>query len=132
MPHPAQMGYNYSAARVQARPGRAGKRARRAAHSNGWYQRVKLVRRIGWIVAGLLALVYAGDYASVRIPIPKGRSPYGTVTVRPYYDVGLKSGKSEFYFLDPRKQTCVNSLFPHLGYNPCWYVRKHARQRIEM
>ena len=80
----------------------------------------------------LLALVYAGDYASVRIPIPKGRSPFSTVTVRPYYDVGLKSGKSEFYFLDPQKQTCVNSLFPHLGYDPCWYLRKHVRQRIAM
>jgi hypothetical protein len=93
---------------------------------------VKLVKRIALILAGMLALVYAGDYASVRIPIPKGRAPYGTVIVRPYYDVGLKSGKSEFYFLEPRKQTCVNSLFPHFGYNPCWYVRGHARQRIAM
>lgn len=93
---------------------------------------MKLVKRIGLIVAGLLALVYAGDYALVRIPIPKGRAPYSTVIVRPYYDVTLKSGKSDFYFLDPQKQTCVNSLFPHLGYNPCWYVRKHRRQRIPM
>ena len=93
---------------------------------------MRLVKRIALIVAGLLALVYAGDYASVRIPIPKGRVPYATVVVRPYYDVGLKSGKSNFYFLDPQKQTCVNSLFPHLGYNPCWYLRKHAHQRIPM
>jgi len=93
---------------------------------------VKRVKRIALITAALLAVVYAGDYASVRIPIPKGRSPYGSVTVRPYYDVGLKSGKSEFYFLEPQKQTCVNSLFPHFGYNPCWYVRRHRRPRIAM
>ncbi len=93
---------------------------------------MNLVMRIALIVLCALALVYAVDYAALRIPIPKGRAQYGAVTVRPYYDVGLKSGKSEFYFLDPRKQTCVNSLFPHLGYNPCWYVRKHARQRISM
>ena len=93
---------------------------------------MKLAKRIALIVAGLLALVYAGDYASVRMPFPKNRTLYDTVTVRPYYDVTLKSGKSEFYFLDPQKQTCVNSLFPHLGYNPCWYLRKHARQRIPM
>jgi len=93
---------------------------------------VKIVKRIALITAGLLALVYAGDYASVRIPIPKGRNAYSTVVVRPYYDVRLKGGKSEFYFLEPRKQTCVNSLFPHLGYNPCWYVRRHAHQRIAM
>jgi len=46
--------------------------------------------------------------------------------------VGLKSGKSDFYFLDPQKQTCVNSLFPHLGYKPCWYLRKHTHPRIAM
>ena len=93
---------------------------------------MKLIKRIALIAAGLLALVYAGDYASVRIPIPKGRAAYSTVTVRPYYDVGLKSGKSDFYFLDPQKQTCVNSLFPHMGYNPCWYLRKHTHPRIAM
>ena len=93
---------------------------------------MKLIQRIALIVVGLLALVYAGDYASVRIPIPKGRAAYSTVIVRPYYDVGLKSGKSDFYFLDPQKQTCVNSLFPHLGYNPCWYLRKHTHPRIAM
>jgi hypothetical protein len=106
--------------------------ARCAGQSTGRYRRVKLVRQTGLTIVVLLALVYAGDYASVRIPIPKGRSPFSTVTVRPYYDVGLKSGKSEFYFLDPQKQTCVNSLFPHLGYDPCWYLRKHVRQRIAM
>jgi len=93
---------------------------------------VKLVKRLALLLVGLLGLVYAADYASVRIPIPKSRNPYSTVTVRPYYDVGLKSGKSDFYFLDPRKQTCVNSLFPHLGYNPCWYLRKHTHPRIQM
>ena len=93
---------------------------------------MKLAKRIALVTAGLLALVYAGDYASVRIPIPKGRAVFSTVIVRPYYDVGLKSGKSDFYFLDPQKQTCVNSLFPHLGYKPCWYLRKHTHPRIKM
>lgn len=93
---------------------------------------MKLIRRIGLLLVGLLAVVYLYDYASIRIPIPKGRAIYGIVTVRPYYDVGLKSGKSDFYFLDPQKQTCVNSLFPQLGYRPCWYVRKHTEPRIHM
>jgi hypothetical protein len=93
---------------------------------------VKLIKRVALIIGGVLALVYAGDYASVRIPIPSGHNAYSTVTVRPYYDVSLKSGKSDLYFLEPQKQTCVNSLFPHLGYSPCWYLRKHTRQRIRM
>ena len=84
------------------------------------------------VALALGALLYAGDYAAVRIPIPKSRAAYGTVVVRPYYRVGLKSGKMDFYFLDPREQTCVNSLFPHLEYEPCWYLRKHTQQRIDM
>jgi hypothetical protein len=93
---------------------------------------MKLLKRTALALIGVAALVYLADYAALRVPIPGGRAQFGTVTVRPYYDVGLKSGKSELYFLDPRKQTCVNSLFPHLGYEPCWYVRKHARQKISM
>jgi hypothetical protein len=93
---------------------------------------VSLVQRGILILVGLGALVYAGDYASVKIPIPKGRSPLSTVVVQPYLDVGLKSGKSDFYFLDAQKQTCVNALFPHMGFQPCWYVRKHIHPKVSM
>ena len=93
---------------------------------------VKYFTRFILIVAGLLAVTYAGDYAALRIPIPKGRAAYDTITVRPYYDVGLKSGKSDLYFLEPQKQTCVNSLFPQMGFPPCWYVRKHTHPRIAL
>jgi len=114
------------------RPSAVAEVARRARQTLRRNSRVKLVERIGLTMVVLLALVYAGDYTSLRIPIPKGRPAYGTVVVRPYYDVGLKSGKSDFYFLEPQRQTCVNSLFPHLGYKPCWYLRRHARPRIAM
>jgi len=93
---------------------------------------MKLVKRAALILIGLAALVYAGDYAVVRVPIPSTRNPYGSVVVRPYYDVGLKSGKSTFYFLDPQTQTCVNSLFPHMDYPPCWYLKNHTHPKISM
>ena len=93
---------------------------------------MKLLKRVALITVGLLALLYLGDYASVRIPVPPGRAAYSTVTVRPYYAVKLKSGKSDLYFLDPQEQTCVNSLFPHLGFQPCWYIRKHTHPRVSM
>ena len=93
---------------------------------------MRIAKRIAWVVAALLALLYAGDYAAVRIPVPPGRAATSTVTVRPYYDVKLKNGKSEFYFLDPQQQPCVNSLLPHLGYPPCWYLRRHTHPRIAM
>lgn len=95
-------------------------------------QMIRWLTRLALIVAALLVLLYVGDYLSVRLPIPKERAAFSTVTVRPYYDVKLKSGKSDFYFLDPQPQTCVNSVFPHMGFTPCWYLRKHTRPRISM
>ena len=95
-------------------------------------QLIKHLKRAAFIVLAFCALLYAGDYLVVRIPIPKSRPAFGTVTVRPYYDVALKSGKSDYYILDPQQQTCVNSLLPHLGFTPCWYLRKHAHPRIVM
>jgi hypothetical protein len=98
----------------------------------GGYHSMKYIRRGVLILGAVLALVYAGDYAALRFPIPKSRSAYSEVTVRPYYDVGLKSGKSDLYFLDPVQQTCANSLFPHMGFAPCWYLKRHTHPRIKM
>ena len=93
---------------------------------------MKLIRRISLIVVSLMALVYAGDYAAARFRIPGEHEPLGVVKVQTYLAVPLKSGKSDLYFQDPQPQTCVNSWLPHLGYSPCWYLRRHTRQRIEM
>jgi hypothetical protein len=76
------------------------------------------------------ALLYVGDYASVRYRIPRSRDPFGTVEVQPYYVVPLKDGKTEFMFLKPESQVCVHSLFPHLGHDPCWYVSRHRDKPI--
>ena len=90
------------------------------------------MRRFFLIAVALIALLYAGDYAWVRFRIPKTRNPFGVVKVQPYYAVRQKNGKDEFYFLEPRDESCVRSLFPHLGHNPCWYVRRNAHKRINM
>jgi hypothetical protein len=90
------------------------------------------IRRIGIIVAGLAALLYAGDYLAVRYRFPRSRDPYGVVTVRSYYVVPQKNGKPEFYFFPPEDQTCVRSPFPHLGYQSCWYLRRHTENPINM
>jgi hypothetical protein len=93
---------------------------------------VNILERILMLVAMLLGLVYIGDYVSVRYGIPKGRNPYGTVRVRRYYAVTKKSGKPDFYFDQPTLQVCVHSLFPHLGYLPCWYLNRRKVQRIDI
>ena len=90
------------------------------------------MRRLFLIAVAFIALLYGGDYAWVRFRIAKTRNPYGVVKVQPYYAVRQKNGKDEFYFLEPQNQACVRSLFPHLGYNPCWYVKRNAHKRIDM
>lgn len=84
------------------------------------------------VVFVFCALLYAGDYAAVRYRIPSSRDSLGTVEVQPYYAVPLKDGKTEFMFLKPESQVCVRSLFPHLGHNPCWYVRRHRNKAINI
>lgn len=78
-----------------------------------------------------LALLYVGDDLSVRLPIPRSRSPYGTVQIKTYYAIPQKDRKTEFMLGDPQTVTCVHSLLPHFGYNPCWYVERKKLQRID-
>jgi hypothetical protein len=92
---------------------------------------MKYVTRILAAFAVVLVLVYAGDDLAVRIPIPKSRHPLGTVRITSYYAIPQKNRKTEFYLSDPVNQTCVHSLFPHLGYSPCWYLEKKKIQRID-
>ncbi len=80
----------------------------------------------------LLAVVYAGDYISWRFRLPAHRQPFGNVAVQPVYVIHEKSGKTEYQFPPPQNQVCVEALFPHVGYSPCWYLRKHAEQRIDI
>jgi hypothetical protein len=86
--------------------------------------------RIVILGLALLAIVYICDDLSVRYRIPKRRQPFGTVIVQRYDAIPEKNGKTEFAFEDPITQTCLHSLLPHLGYQPCWYLRRHSEQRI--
>ncbi len=92
---------------------------------------MKYVNRILAALVVVLALVYAGDDLAVRIPIPKSRNPFGTVQIKSYYAIPQKDRKTEFYLADPVTLTCVHSLFPHLGYSPCWYLERKKLQRID-
>lgn len=83
---------------------------------------------------GLLALagLYAADYLSARYGIPGKRQTLGSVQVKPFYAVRQKSGRIEYSVGDTETETCVQSLFPHLGYTPCWYLSRHPTKRIEI
>ena len=77
-----------------------------------------------------LAAVYIIDDVWIRFRIPPRQQPFGTVTVQRYDAIPEKNGKIEFDPEPPVVQTCVRSLFPHMGYAPCWYLSRNAEQRI--
>lgn len=74
---------------------------------------------------GLCAL-YGGDYLASR------SAGLGTVKIERYYAIPQKDGKTEFVSAGQENQACVQSLLPHLGYTPCWYLDRHRQKRINM
>lgn len=86
--------------------------------------------RIFIVAFVLMVALYVGDDLSVRYRIPKSRQPFSTVTIRRFDAISEKNNKTEYVYEDPVAVTCVRSLFPHLGYSPCWYLSRHTEQRI--
>ncbi len=92
----------------------------------------RFVQRAFIIVVLSSATLYACDYLLLRFRIATNRTPFGTVKIQPYYAVPQKDGKTQFLFDDPEDETCVHSLFPHAGDDPCWYLSGKKEERIDM
>lgn len=80
-------------------------------------------------IAAAAALAFVLDYAIFRLRVADNWNPYGSVIVTHYDAIPQKSGKTQLIFDPPAAQTCVNSLFPHDGSLPCWYLRRHSEQQ---
>ena len=83
-------------------------------------------------VAGVSPLAFGLDYAVFRVRVVAKWDAYGSVVVDHYYAVLQKNGKTELIFDPPGPQTCVNALFPHAGWMPCWYLSRHPEQRTDI
>ena len=96
-----------------------------------------LPRRILTAAVAALALVFCGDYVSLRVRMlhPKPADPFESLKTLRVLAIPEKNGKTE-YEVDARNPektvTCVHSLFPHSGYSPCWYVKPRINQPIPM
>jgi hypothetical protein len=80
-------------------------------------------------VALLLSVLYLGDYLSVTYA---SHDQLDKVQITKFYAVPQKDGKTSYEPAEPETQTCVNSIFPHFGYNPCWYLKRHKTQQINL
>jgi hypothetical protein len=80
----------------------------------------------GLLLAAALSIlgVYASDYAwlEYRIGHDTAGQAFGSVTF--YYATALKNGRTEIFYDQPQTEICVQALFPHAGYRPCWYAAK--------
>jgi hypothetical protein len=92
----------------------------------------RVIGRILLAIVGLLVVVYAGDFCSVRYKIPASRSQFGQVTVNTMYVIHVKGGKTQYQPGDQETDTCVHSLFPHMGFSPCWYATRHTDKLIDI
>ncbi|HEY3929574.1 MAG TPA: hypothetical protein VGL89_14460 [Candidatus Koribacter sp.] len=84
------------------------------------------------MLAGLLlaaALFYAADYAWLRVRVGRNAA-FDTVQVEIVDQIPQKGNKAEYVPQEPQMQTCVRSILPHLGDQPCWYLRRHSSQQV--
>ena len=80
----------------------------------------------------LPALVYGGDWLSLRYRSWRHRDVFGSVSVTLVYVIHEKNGKTQYQYDSPQDQVCVRSLLPHFGYSPCWYVSRHTEKQIDI
>jgi hypothetical protein len=88
-------------------------------------------------LVALAAVVYAGDYVALRLRVafPRLGEAFGAVQTVRLYAIPLKNGGTE-YELDAQQPEvtvpCAHSLFPHMGYGACWYLRRNSQKPIPM
>ena len=81
-----------------------------------------------WCVAIVLlatGLTYICDSLYIGHKISSGNSADALGSVQFYPATQLKNGKLDIYIESPQTETCVHALFPHYGYNPCWYAKRN-------
>ena len=97
--------------------------------------RLENVQRTLAGILGIFALVYAADYLYLRVRMrhPTPNSPFESMTRTRVLAIPQKSGKFD-YQIDQTQPvetiTCVHSLFPHYGDQPCWYLKPRLNQPI--
>jgi hypothetical protein len=79
-----------------------------------------------------LVLVYIGDYLFVRFRMTRNLSgdPFESRMIERAYGIPHKNGSAEIVTDPPESETCVHSIFPHMGYEPCWYLNRNSKNII--
>ena len=95
---------------------------------------VFIAKRVGVALLIFAVLLYVGDYISARVRLAHAKpgDPLENILLQRYYAVSEKGQKLEYIPADPQTVTCLHSIFPHMGYSPCWYINRLNNQPIPM
>jgi hypothetical protein len=91
---------------------------------------MRIVRKI--LLWGCLALAGATAFTYILDDLwarSRGR-PVEQVKVDRVYRAINHWNQLEYSLGTPVMQTCVDSLMPHFGDPPCWYLKRHTLQYI--
>lgn len=77
-----------------------------------------------------MMLLFAADYGWLRTRISRNDPAFDSVLIEVVEQIPQKGNKAEYVPQDPRPQSCVRSIFPHMDQQPCWYLKRHAQQQI--
>jgi len=97
--------------------------------------RKQIASRVLPAVVLLIASTYALDYVVLRIRMlhPAATVPFERLTRHRLLAIRVKNGTYE-YELDEVNPieilTCVHTVFPHLGDQPCWYLKPRLDKPI--
>ena len=72
---------------------------------------------------------------NIRFHGAQSGNAFGAVDMQRMLAIQLKGGKVEYTLdrLQPAQiQKCVYALFPHAGFEPCWYLVRQSRQPIPL
>src|SRR5882724_899936 len=85
-------------------------------------------------LTALIVVIYFGDFLWLRYRMwkPTANDPFETMKLDRFYAIAQKNGRVDFEPADVQTVTCVHSIFPHVGYNPCWYVARQNGKPIPM
>ncbi len=83
------------------------------------------VSNVGLVLCLLFLALFAADYFVMRYRFAVHGVNSVTTHITTYDAALMKDSKYAVFSDQPLTQTCVRSIFPWLGLDPCWYARRH-------
>ena len=88
---------------------------------------MRWIRSVSLVVAIAVLASYLADAAVLQIRLRHGTA-YRVIEVDQFLKTPLKGQKDEYDLTGQASVTCTRSLFPQVGYQPCWWLERHRSQ----